>query len=95
MFTEEELALKKFKRTSFYQTILYRKLEDVIIEKQFKLQRACEHLGEKWRMVSKYLSTPQKANLDELVKKYGRNGGRRLRRISTSAPRGVSLGNSQ
>lgn len=84
IFTEQELELKKFKRTAFYQTVVFKKLEDIIIEKQYRLNRACQHLGEEWRMVSKYLSSSQKQTLDELVTKYGRNGGRKLRYIRST-----------
>ena len=80
--TEEE-ELKKFHRTTYYQTILYRKLQDTIIDKQYRVTRACLHLGERWSMVKQYLSTEQKKDLDALTQKYGRNGGKRLRRVAT------------
>lgn len=83
IFTEEQLKLRRFNTTRFYQDVVFLKLQDAIIEKQFRLDRACKHLGEQWKTVKMYLSTTQKTALDELVTKYGRNGGARLRRIST------------
>ncbi len=83
MFTKEELELKGYRATTFYQDVFYRKLEDTIIDKQFRLIRACEYLGERWVRVRSFLSTKQKEDLEELVKKYARNGGKRLRKIAT------------
>lgn len=82
-----ETEMKRFHRTTYYQTILYRKLEDTIIDKQYRLARACAHLGERWQEVRRFLSTEQKKELDKLNEKYGRNGGRKLRRVSTSPSR--------
>jgi hypothetical protein len=83
IFTTEELEMRKFRRTAFYQEVVYKKLEDIIIDKQYRITRACESLGEDWKRVNQYLSTEQKAALDVLTKKYSRNGGRRLRKIAT------------
>jgi hypothetical protein len=82
-FTERELELRRHNRTTFYQTVVYQRLEDIIIDKQYKLVRACDHLGERWPEVKRFLSTVQKDNLDKLIKIYGRNGGKKLRRIAT------------
>lgn len=81
MTKEEEL--KKFNRTTYYQTIVFQKLEDIIIDKQFRMMRACQDIGEQWKDVKRFLSTEQKEKLNKLMKIYGRNGGRKLRRVST------------
>jgi hypothetical protein len=84
-FTEEELYLKKFRKTEFYQTVAYRKLQDVIIDRGCRLSPAAAYLGEDWRHVRPFLSAEQKNNLETLSKKYGRNGGRkRLRFVGTT-----------
>lgn len=85
--TLEELNVKKFARTTYYQTIIFPKIQDIIIDKQFRHERACQHLGETWKMTRQYLSTKQKELIDELVKKYGRNGSRKLKKIATSPPK--------
>lgn len=81
MTKEEEL--KRFGRTTYYQTVVFQKLEDIIIDKQFKLIRACNDIGEQWKDVKRFLSTQQKEKLNLLIKKYGKNGGRKLRRVAT------------
>lgn len=78
---EEEL--KRFHKTMYYQVVFYRRLEDTIIDRKYKLIRACTHLGDRWKRVKQYLSTEQKEHLHELVKIYGRN--RRVRRVAVRA----------
>ena len=80
MTTEEEL--RRFNRTTYYQTIVYQKIQDTIIDRNYRPTKACQHLGEKWADVRRFLSTEQKEVIERLNRKYGQNT-RSFRRIST------------
>lgn len=82
VFTEQELELKKFKRTTFYQTVFYHKIQDVIIDRGVRKTKAAELLGDNYKHASSYFTTDQKSTVNELGKKYGRNKAKRSTGVS-------------
>jgi hypothetical protein len=73
IFTKEEEHLRATRRTTFYQTVVFTRMKSSIMNSGVRLVRAAASLGLHYSDVRMFLSKPQKEELEELSKLYGRN----------------------